>query len=54
MEQQHERALALLDDVDAHAVGGDDLMTGSLHGAAVWFIEESLAGAVYAVYNDPW
>jgi hypothetical protein len=54
VEQQHERAAALLDDVDAHAIGVEDVMMGGAHGEEVCSMGETLAVAIYGVYNDGW
>ena len=52
VEEQHEGAAALLDDVDPHAVGRHDLMARNVHDGAVSPIGQMRAVAIYGVYND--
>jgi hypothetical protein len=53
VQQEHQRAVALLDDMDANAIGSNDLLAANVHGRAVWRIAEMRAARIYAVYNEP-
>jgi hypothetical protein len=44
--------VALLDDVDANAIGSDDLLAACVHGREVWLILDIRALGIYAVYNE--